>query len=205
MNIKHAFTAAETLIVIVIIGIVSSCVLVALKPGDVKKDMLKKSGNNMLLQIDFATRQVLAKNSMNYKMTKLVTNAGVQFSINDSKADEKLIALYKRALIPSRNKTIPATYTAIELKNEANAKIGGGLKISSVTQGFRVKNGAYFAIKLNGNCTTNETYIYDPSAPEKRTAKKSCGLIFFDTNAEDSPNIVGVDEFIVPIGNSGLR
>ncbi|MBQ8475725.1 type II secretion system protein [bacterium] len=201
---KQAFTVAETLIVLVIIGILGACVLVTIKPNDVRKDMLQKAGVNMVYQIDFATKQVLAKYSLNYQMTKLEALGGAQFSIVDDKADEKLLPLYKRALIPSRNNTIPASYTAMELKNEQGAKISD-LKVSSFAQGFNVKNGSYFALKLNKGCTTTETYIYDPSAPEKRGAKNSCGLIFFDVNGPSDPNTIGIDQFIISLSKRGLN
>ena len=202
---NQAFTMAETLIAIVMLGVLGACALSTLRPANIKKDALIKSGASALLQINFATKQILAKNSVNYQMTKLLTTAGAQFSINDSGADAKLAPLYKKALYESRKNTIPATYTALSLKNEEGSAVGSSLKVSSFTQGFKTKNGTYIAFMLYDNCTTNETYIYDPSAPELRTAKKSCGLIFFDVNAEESPNIIGIDQYIVPIGKLGIK
>lgn len=202
---NKAFTMAETLIAIVMLGVLGACALSLIKPSNIKKDALTKAGSSVYLQIGFATKQILAKNSLNYQMTKLLTLSGVQFSINDEEADEKLAELYKKALYTSRNSTVPATYTALSLKNEEGSVVGSSLTVSNFTQGFKTKNGAYMALMLHDNCTTNETYIYDPSAPELRTAKKSCGLIFFDVNADKAPNIVGIDQYIISIGKLGIK
>ena len=210
---KKAFTMAETLIAMVMLGILGACALSAMHPLDIKESALIKSGANTLLQINFATTQILAKNSVNYQMTKLITPGGVQFSINDDGADAKLIQLYKKTLMVSRNSNVPASYTTSELQSGHGSKIVTetvdevdiNLKVSDFTQGTVVKNGAYMALKLHSNCTTDETYIFDPSVPEKRGTTKSCGLIFFDVNAQEPPNILGIDQYIVAIGKSGIR
>ena len=68
---KQAFTLAETLIAIVMLGILGACALSTLRPANIKKDALLKAGSSTLLQISFATKQILAKYSVNYQMTKL--------------------------------------------------------------------------------------------------------------------------------------
>ena len=191
------------MITIVVVGLIAATTIMTLRKGDYMEKTLKKAGMSMLLQINFATKQLLAKYSYNYQMTGLKTTGGAKFSIVDSGADANLSALYK-VMLGSKTYSAPSSYTDSSLVNESSAAVGS-YKVSSFTQGFVTKNGTYFALKLNGNCTTSESNIYDPSATEIRTAAKSCGLVFFDVNAHDGPNIVGVDQFIVSIGKMGIK
>ncbi len=203
MKVK-AYTLAEVLITMILMSFICVLVFSSIKKGNHYSESCKKAGRNSLLQIEYATKQILSKYSTNYTMTTLKAIDGTRFSINNSGADAKLSAIYKK-LLGSRTYTAPSAYTNIALKNESGAAVGSSLKVSSFTQGFKTKNGTYIAFKIYTNCTTNETYIYDPAVPEKRTATKSCGLIFFDTNADEDPNVVGVDMYIVPIGIIDIR
>ena len=200
-----AYTFAEVLIAMTVISIISVVMCVVFSKNNYKTEACKKAGLNSMFQIEFATKQIISKNSKNYTMTTLKDSDGSIFSINDSGADEKLAKLYKKILYAPRGVTIPSAYTSLDLKNEAGETIGENLKVSSFTQGFKAQNKFYIAFLLHNDCTTNETYIYNPEVPEKRTATKSCGLIFFDTNVDDEPNIVGIDMYIVPIGKIDIR
>ena len=200
---KLAYTLAEISIVMMIISVIAGCFCVIIRKGDYKSETCKKAGLNALWQLNFASKQILAKYSTKYNMTGLKTLTGDEFSINDEGADAKLAPLYKKVL-GSRTYTPPSGYTDSNLTNENDIQVGS-YKVSSFTQGFQAKNGTYVAFKLNGNCTTGETTIYDPSTPELRTSTKSCGLIFFDTNADDSPNTIGIDQYIVSITKQGVK
>lgn len=201
--IKKSYTLAEVMIVMFILGIISTFMITSLKKSDYLNKTYKKAGLSTLLQINFATKQLLAKYSYSYQMTGLKTTAGAKFSIVDSGADANLSALYKK-ILGSRTYSAPSTYTGADLVNEAGSKVST-YKVSTFTQGFQTKHGTYFALKLNGNCTTSESYIYDPSVIDTRTAAKSCGLIFYDVNAHDGPNVVGVDQYIISIGKMGIK
>ena len=207
MKIKKAFTLAESMIAMIVLGILGACALSVLRPLDIKTDGLKKSGKNTLIELNYATTQILANHSSNARMTGLLSDTKEEFSITDTGADVKLAKLYSKTLIISKKNDIPSTYTASALQNEQGEKIGNGseLKVSDFTQGFKIKNHAYIAFKLHSSCDNQEEYIYDPAAIDKRTVKNSCGLIFFDVNAQDSPNILGIDQYIVAIGRQGIK
>lgn len=200
---KVAFTLAETTIAIVILGIIAGTLLHTLKPNNMKRDFWDKSAKNMVLQIDYATKQILARNSLNYSLLDTLDTSNATFSITSEGADTKLIALYKKYLIGLRKYSIPSSYKSSSLIDENNTS--SGYKISDFAQGFKLKNGTYMALKLNGNCTTSETKIYNPATIEIRTANNSCGLIFFDINTEKEPNTLGIDQFIVALGKFGLK
>ena len=124
-----------------------------------------------------------------------------QFSIASADSIDRLIELYKKNLIGSR-KTFDATYGAQTL-NDGTTFLDG-LTPASFT-GFIIKNGAYFGVKLHGNCSTAIDYIYDPSTPENRTLANTCGIIFFDLNEKEEPNLLGVDQYILGSDKFGVK
>ena len=187
-----------------IVGIIFVAMLNILRPGDINKEVLQKSGAKMMYQLDFASKQILAKNSVNYNFYNLKTVSGTRFSITADGADEKLMDLFKKYLKGLRNASVSSSYLNKTLINESNATISN-VKPSSFKYGFSVNNGAYIALKLNKNCTTTETYVYSPVQRSNRSASKSCGLIFFDVNGDKDPNTLGIDQYIVPIGRNGVK
>ena len=177
--------------------------MLTLRPNNIKTETLQKAGNSLYSEIDYASKQILANNTTNYNFTTLVSEAGTGYSISDSGADAKLIASFKKFLMGKRG-SISASYSGSSLYNDSGSAVGS-LKVSSFTQGFLLKNNAYFALKLNGNCTTSESTIYNPSMPNNRNVTNSCGLIFFDVNGEEGPNKVGIDQYIVSLGKLGIK
>ena len=201
---KTAYTLAEAVAVMVVLSFIITAMINLTRHNITSESVIKKAGTNGLLQISFATKQILAKYSTSYTMINLKNISGTAFAITASNAAENLSPLYKKILINSSN-TVPSTYTDSYLVNESGAKINSNMKVSGFTQGFVAKNGTYIAFKLNGNCTTSISYIYDPSVPENRNAANTCGLIFFDVNADAKPNILGVDQYIIAFGKDGIK
>ena len=199
---KKAFALAEFSIVIIIIGIIASTAISVLKPREFQSEAAIKTGKTLYLQVELATKQVLMRNSKNYSFTKLIDSAGAVYSIASSGAGAKLIQSYKKHLVGKRTANTDATYLASTLYNTSGAT---SLKVSDFSNYFTLKNDAFFGIKLNGNCTTSETLIYDPFLPDKRNKENSCGLIFYDVNGKNTPNILGIDQYILSIGKKGIK
>ena len=201
-----SYTLAEAMMVIFVIGIIATVFITLSKPINYSDAALKKKASSDLIQINAAVKQILLKYSTNYKMTELKTLEGTRFSINEEGADEKLAALYKKTL-GTRNSTVNDAYKNIVIKNESDENVIADeeLKISDFTQGFKTKNGAYFALKLNNSCAVTDSGIYDPSWPDIHEVSNSCGLIFYDVNADESPNTAGVDIYIISIGKTRIN
>jgi len=202
---KAAFTVADLMLSMMIIGILTACITFSLKPGELKEEAYKKSGSNMYYQLDYATKRLLVKNSRNYSMLSLIDESGNEFSITADGANTKLLELYKKYLKTLRNTPVPAEYLNLIIDDQEKTQTAKAIKISDFTQGYILKNGSYFALKLNKNCTTEETYVYDPSRMTKRNVEKSCGLIFYDVNSDNSPNVLGIDQYTIPLGKIGLK
>lgn len=202
INMKfRAYTFLEQIIVIIIVGILTVVMLNIFRPNDVREDALKKVAKSVYIQIEFATKSILAKNTNNYSFTRLVDSTG-EFSIESADSVSRLVELYKKSLLGLRNKTLDAVYSSKELTD--GTKTITDIK-PSIFDGFTLKNGAYFGIKLNGDCTTTIDYIYDPSTPDKREKANTCGIIFLDLNSEKQPNILGLDQYIMAIGKRGVK
>jgi len=196
----RGYTFLEQIIAIILIGILSALCMSLLRPKDISKDAFIKISKHTFIQIEFATKSLLAKNTNNYTLTRLVDGTG-EFSIASTSSLSRLVALYKNHLVGKRNQTLDATYGARVLTNGTSNL---SLKPSNFT-GFIIKNGGYFGIKLHGNCTTTVDYIYDPSTPDVRTRTNTCGVIFLDVNEKNEPNLLGVDQYIVAIGKYGVK
>ncbi len=205
---KEAFSLMETVLVIIVLGCIATAMLLVLKPNNIKTEAILKNASNMIGQINFATTNILAKYSKSFSMTDLIALDGTSFSITDDKAEEKLIALYKKSLIALRSTNIPSDYLSSEL-SAGSGKVAinetTNLKISDFSQYFVIRNGTFFALKLNKSCLITETYIYDPMTPNRNSVDNSCGLIFFDVNVEQPPNVLGVDQYIISIGKRGIK
>ena len=115
---------------------------------------------------------------------------------------DRFVALIKKNMKTAR-KTVSNSYKTASLIKKDNTTLEG-VTINDFS-GFLLNNGAYFGLKLNDNCTTTIDYIFDPSMPKKTSVENTCGVIFFDTTGEDSPNTIGIDQFFVGLGKSGLK
>ncbi len=198
---KHAFTLAEQMIVLILVGIIASAVTVVVRPANISNEALKKAGKSLFVQVEFATKQMVARNARNNTLTRMVDASG-EFSIASTSSLDRMLALYKKNLMGLRSATLETNYAALKLTDGTTTL--SSLSASSF-KGFTLKNGAYFGVKLNGNCTTEITYIYDPSTPELRNKKNTCGIIFIDINAENSPNQLGYDQYILALGKRGIK
>ena len=201
---NKAFTLHETLITLMIIGIIAVIIFSTLKPKSFNHATLKKAGQAMYIQIDYATTQIIAKHTTNYTL-KRIKNGANEFSIANSGNTATLVNnYYKKRIKQARNFSLPDEYKNLVLKNENQTVVAQNLKVSSFT-GFKTKNNGYFAVRLHNNCTTSETYLYNPSMPSKRNQTNSCGQIFFDVNSEEDPNLLGIDQFLISLKENGVR
>ncbi len=183
---QKAFTLAEASVVLIVGGVLASFILKTLNTGKIKEDAYLKAGKLVYSQLSVATLDLSRKYSKQSDMSKLYTvDKSSVFELTDDGAADKLVNLYKKTLRLSRS-SAKSTYSGYS----------GNLKL---------KNGAFFALKLYGNCTTTTT-TYNPSYGSSAMYEyKTCGAIFYDVNDNDPPNILGIDRYIVAIDNDGLR
>ena len=201
---KKAFTLYETIIVLVVIGIMAAILMSNLRPNDIEKGALQKAAKAMYLQVEYATMQIITGNTRNGRLDEIV-NGSNTISIASSSNQATLVnTFYKKYIKGLRSTSFPSGYTTNVLVDNAGTKPNNSLKISSFT-GFQAKNDSYFGVMLHNKCTQSESYLYHPAIPSKTTQSNSCGLIFMDANGPKPPNVLGTDQFLVSLTLDGVR
>ena len=198
---NRAFTLVETVVVLIILGTIAAVVIHTLNSKEVKEKALAEAAKAVYLQVDKATRSVIANNTNNYTLERMKDATG-EFSVASSSSLARMVELFKENMVLKRSAVQDATYLSTDLNDGTTTLIG----ISpSYFSGFTLRNDSYFGLFLNNNCTTTITYIYDPLMPDKRTISNTCGTIFYDVNGDKLPNLLGVDQFILALGKLGLK
>ncbi len=184
-NKKSALTLTEVMIVMIIIPLVVVASMMALRPKDIKKDAMLKASKMFYADLVVVTNDVARRYSNNANLSGLYTKDKTsRFEITDSDATDKLLELYAVSLRRSRENS---TMTYEDYSGH-----------------YKVKNGAYFALKTYGDCTTTTT-TYNPMYEEAMYEYDTCGAIVYDINDEEEPNELGVDRYIIGFDKNGLR
>ena len=88
MKIKKAFTMAEAILVMTILGIIATIMITTLKPAQFKEDALRTLGRKVMSEIDTAMSQVAINDSQDGKMSSLLVDetSGNTFSFASTTA-----------------------------------------------------------------------------------------------------------------------
>ncbi len=183
MKIKQAFTMAEAILVMTILGIIATIMITTLKPAEFKDKGMKILAKKVLSEIDTATTQILINNSLDGTMTALYQPGTATTYAFSSNATHNA-TLYKKYLTATRQTTT----------TEDCAQTGYNVS-------FFLKDGACMAIKTGAQ--TNTPTIF-PGEKTTTNASPKQGLIFFDINGSEEPNVEGKDRFILPVGDDGI-
>jgi len=181
MKIKKAFTMAEAILVMTILGIIATIMITTLKPAEYKDKALKILSKKVLSEIDTATTQILINNSQNGTMISLMPGGASATTFGDNVANTEM--LYKIYLTSIRKNCNTADCPC----NSYGAK-------------FYLKDGA--CVGLTATTTATNTILPGETANTSVTPQQ--GVIFFDINGEEGPNIYGKDQFVLPVNNSGI-
>ena len=182
MSFKRAFTMAEAIIVMTILGIIATIMITNLKPTEFRDKGLQVLAKKVLMQLDTATQQIMVNNSQNGKLTTVyLPNSTTQKDFTAIDATN-LTTLYKKYLVTTRK---TCTTSACSCNSY------GGVKLY-------LKDGACIAIKTTS--AANATIF----PGEVNTVSKTASSIFFDVNDSDEPNVPGKDQFLVPINADGI-
>ena len=178
---KKAFTMAEAILVMTILGIIATIMISTLKPAEYKDKALAIMAKKVLSEIDAATTQILVNNSQNGKMTALyVPNSSTIFEFKDD--SDHVANLYKKYMTATRKPT-----------TEADC-------YDDIVSSFFLKDGACMAI-LGGSGFGTTIFPGESTVSNVRFTQ---GIIYFDVNGSEEPNVYGKDIFQLPIGNDGI-
>ena len=184
---KKAFTMAEAILVMTILGIIAAVMLSTLKPTQWKDKSYQILAKKVLYEIDTATTTLLTTNSKYGTMSSIINDSGTIMTLNAA----NLWTLYKKYL-----STVRGTATSFCQTGDTRA-LGA--------TAYKLKDGACMGIST---VTTSKTVLF-PGEGTTATAMGSTGdikgYIIFDTNDADEPNVEGKDRFVVPINDLGIK
>ena len=206
MKIKNAFTLAEVIIVIAIVGVITVLYMVGVKLYNPTQKGFDIQAQKTLENIDQVFNLTFAKHSNSFDLADLHDASG-NFSITDNDAIERFCAFFREYM------------NIIDLKDD-NAKkdeyyaseiidynrTSTGLKLKDTYSNFMTSaNGTIFGFKLYKSCSAQEKNANPPLAQGRKTVKNICGSIFFDVNNYDGPNKLGSDQYIIPFNSQGIE
>ena len=194
LNFKKAFTMAEAILVMTILGIIATIMITTLKPAEFKDKGMEVLAKKVLSEIDTATTMILINNSFDGTMLKLYEpGSSKTFEFRYKDTCHHVATLYKKYLTATRQVYVNAS-TNRWWPNDTGAH---GPEFDYY---FYLKDGAWVGIlcgRQEGNTRfpgeTNVTGLVFPQ-----------GRITFDINGDEPPNSRVKDIFMIPIGNNGI-
>lgn len=189
MKLKlKAFTMAEALIVMTMLGIIATIMLTTLKPAEFRDKGLLVAGKKILSEIDTATTQILINNTQTGTLSDVYipeTSTVMNLFTASTTNSGHLGVLYKKYL------------TAVRAVCDATHDC----PCSGYNNSFYLKDGACVGITV-GNVTNLKTRL--PGETEDYTKDGSHGSLFYDTNGAAEPNLLGKDQFLLPLNKGGI-
>lgn len=184
---KKAFTMAEAILVMVILGIIATIMISTMRPVEFQDKGLHVMAKKMLGDIDSATTQILYNDTKLGYLTEIVRSNGTKYSWKDNSTD--VLNLYKKYLTTVTRDTVPSTSFCVTGGASRNA------------QAVYLKNGACIGIY------SSEAKLYTrfPDETQSVNTEVSQGAIFFDVNGEEAPNVIGKDRYILPVADHGIQ
>lgn len=199
MKIKKAFTMAEAILVMTILGIIATIMITTLKPAQFKEDALRTLGRKVMSEIDTAMSQVAINDSQDGKMSSLLVDetSGNTFSFAST------TAAHATRLEKILKKYLTTTRTAVSATSFC------GATVSSTTFSFALKDGACLGVKMGASAYTSQFPGETGSTAITATSKDEdgqtlLGSLYIDTNGDDEPNVFGKDRFAFPVAVSGI-
>ena len=190
---KNAFTMAEVILVMVILGIIATIMITTLKPQSSKDQGLAIQAKKVVSELDGAASRILMNDTKLGNFTELVdpTDKTKDFSTSTTGNGAKLGQLFKKYLTATRTQCKDATCPCFG-QGEEN---GGG------NSEFFLKDGTRVAIKT-GLVDVDSIF---PGESDSVSGTASNGFIFIDINGAEEPNALSKDQFYIPLGTEGIN
>ena len=205
-----AFTLAETILVMVIVGLIASFLIVAINPYNPTKLENVTKATRVLEEIDQIMTLIIAEHTPAGTLTYINTSQG-PFSIEDENATGKFALLFKeyvnqvenaeKIIYRFREKKSTDYYNSVILDYD---KSSTGKILKNTFSDFMISSdGVIWGFKTYNSCSATELLANPPGIEGKFSVSKICASIFYDVNAYKPPNKLGSDQFIIPINTIG--
>ena len=189
MRFKKAFTMAEAILVMTILGIIATVMISTLKPAQYKERALQVAAKSIYSEIDSAMTQILTdytrynKLSAVYPLNGTTGSTTYNFNSTNTNANVAFLALMKNYMATARG-TVPSACTSV-----------------SATYNMLLKNGACLAVKTGAYTGVS---MIPGEKTETASATYDYGVIFLDVNGNDEPNVLGKDRYYIPLDENGI-
>ncbi|MBR5304714.1 MAG: type II secretion system protein [Candidatus Gastranaerophilales bacterium] len=199
--ITKAFTMAEAILVMTILGIIATIMITTLKPAKFKEKGLKVLAKKVLSEIDNATTQIMLNDTKLGDLKYIIDpESKVVYDIEDANITNKMN--YVIALRNAYKKYLTTIRTPCDAANCSDLCATSASPTSNeLKRSFILKDGACMRILLEMTSVFEQTIF--PGETEIRGAQL-LGTITFDINNKEEPNLLGKDIFILPIGIEGI-
>ena len=198
---KKAFSLVESILVIIIIGIISLIVITVFDPSCFKEEAELALAKKILAEIDIATSKVIINDTKNGDFEYIVdpetkTNYNITATENKQNYSNTLKKTYIQYLSTSRKSCsntseCPAICATSEVANSSS---------------LNLKNGACIRFVLGD---TNSTWTGIFPEQEETTnftlGSRNYFVISFDVNGKGKPNRLGIDQYTIPVGLDGIN
>ncbi len=200
---KKAITLSEAMITMVIFGIIAIVVVPILLYHNPMKSGNETMARKTAEVIEQAAVQIIANNSIYDNYTYLKDKNGY-FSIEDADAKDRMPVLFKEYLNYLDLKIdLNHEFYNKELKDVKKHSLGITLK-DAYSGFFWNQSGAIIAFRFYEGCTNTEQNANPPEQKGVFAVENICGSIFYDSNGYKKPNLIGNDQYILPINKRGI-
>ena len=198
MRLK-AFTMAEAILVMTILGIIATIMITTLKPAQFKDKGLEIMARKVLSEIDTAITQILINDTQDGSLKKMLDSdyPGVTYDFADPSDVNVITKILKKYLSATRQ----------EVSNSSFCKTNNATA-------FYLKDGACIGLLTTGGEDVNTSF---PGETSEFKLSVTCDIVtdnlptvalsalYVDTNGDDEPNVIFKDRFVFPIGIHGIK
>lgn len=200
---KIAITLSEAMITMVIFGVIALIVTQVINYENPTKKGNATLARKTSVDLEQAAMQIITNNST-YDNFLNVKDKDGYFSIEDSDAKDRLSVLFKDYMIFLDLKIdLGHEYYSTELRDVHKKNLGITLK-DTYTGYFWNQNGGIVGFRFYEGCNNTELNANPPDYKGVYSVENVCGSVFYDVNGYKKPNLVGSDQFILPINKYAI-
>ena len=184
MHLRKAFTMAEAILVMVILGIIATIMISTLRPVEFRDRGFAVLAKKVLGQVDAATTQIIFNNTQDSRMDRMYP-PGSNSAYKSFGADmANTRALYNTYLVGTRETPTSdfCNFSAVPMK---------------------LKDGSCLGFHEGSTAPSTHTWIPGETTSHARVTSE-IGYISIDVNDGEEPNVFGKDRYMIPIGTYGL-
>ena len=199
MRLK-AFTMAEAILVMTILGIIATIMITTLKPAQFKDKGLEIMARKVLSEIDTAITQILINDTQDGSLKKMLDSdyPGATYDFADPLDVNVTTKILKKYLSATRQ----------EVSNSSFCKTNNATA-------FYLKDGACIGLLTTNAEAVNTSFPGETSevlfsvglgqGDATQGSQHAIAALYIDTNGDDEPNVILKDRFVFPIGIHGIK